>query len=90
MTANPDSDGKVQIVHVLTMDVVQYLTLLITDQARVMSDLTSVVKNTEPLRSGGRLGPRSNPTLAARLRLIIVFLCQTFLVCAVATIKLVA
>jgi TolB-like protein/Tfp pilus assembly protein PilF/class 3 adenylate cyclase len=52
------SEEKVEIAHVLTMDVVEYSTLLITEQARVIAELTGVVKNTERFRSaeaGGKL-----------------------------------
>jgi TolB-like protein/Flp pilus assembly protein TadD len=56
MSPDPDSDGKVQIVHVLTMDVVEYSTLLITDQTRVMADLTRIVKNTNGLRRAKETG----------------------------------
>ncbi len=44
------SEEKVEIAHVLTMDVVEYSTLLITEQARVIAELTGVVKNTERFR----------------------------------------
>ena len=44
------SEEKVEIAHVLTMDVVEYSTLLITEQARVIAELTAVVKNTERFR----------------------------------------
>jgi hypothetical protein len=43
---DPDSDPKVEIAHVLTMDVVEYSTLLITEQTRLMAELTRVVKET--------------------------------------------
>jgi TolB-like protein/Flp pilus assembly protein TadD len=46
----PESNLPLQIGHVLTMDVVAYSKLLITEQTRVMSDLTDVVKNTERFR----------------------------------------
>ena len=45
------SEEKVEIAHVLTMDVVEYSTLLITEQTRVMGELTSIVKNTQRYRS---------------------------------------
>jgi adenylate cyclase len=56
MTPDAGPDDKVQIVNVLTMDVVQYSTLLITEQARVMSDLTSIVRNTDRLRHAEETG----------------------------------
>src|SRR5438876_3426995 len=58
MTREAESDLKLEIGHVLTMDVVEYSTLLITEQTRVMEELTSVVKNTERFRraeAGGKL-----------------------------------
>jgi class 3 adenylate cyclase len=39
-------EEKVEIGHVLTMDVVEYSTLLINAQRRIMSDLTRIVKAT--------------------------------------------
>jgi len=45
MPSGTPSDPKVKIAHVLTMDVVEYSTLLITDQTRVMAELTRIVKN---------------------------------------------
>src|SRR5207249_5882248 len=41
---------KMEIAHVLTMDVVEYSTLLITEQSRVMAELTFIVKKTERFR----------------------------------------
>jgi len=40
------SDPKLEIAHVLTLDLVEYSTLLITDQTRVMADLNKIVRNT--------------------------------------------
>ena len=40
------SDPKLEIAHVLTMDLVEYSTLLITDQTRVMADLNKIVRST--------------------------------------------
>jgi TolB-like protein/lipopolysaccharide biosynthesis regulator YciM len=45
-----EANAKVEIAHVLTMDVVEYSKLLITEQTRVMAELTGIVKNTEPFR----------------------------------------
>ena len=45
-----EANAKVEIAHVLTMDVVEYSKLLITEQTRVMAELTSSVKNTERFR----------------------------------------
>ncbi len=39
-------DPKVEIAHVLTMDLVEYSTLLITEQTRIMADLTGIVRGT--------------------------------------------
>ena len=44
------ANAKVEIAHVLTMDVVEYSKLLITEQARVIAELTNIVKNTEQFR----------------------------------------
>jgi len=52
MSSEPEWHPKVEIAHVLTMDVVEYSTLLITEQTRVMGELTSIVKNTERFRRG--------------------------------------
>ena len=41
---------KITIAHVLSMDVVGYSLLLITDQTRVMNELTNIVKGTEQFR----------------------------------------
>jgi TolB-like protein len=50
MAPEAESDQKLEIGHVLTMDVVEYSTLLITEQTRLMAELTSVAKNTERFR----------------------------------------
>jgi TolB-like protein/Flp pilus assembly protein TadD len=52
MSSEPERHPKVEIAHVLTMDVVEYSTLLITEQMRVMGELTSIVKNTERFQHG--------------------------------------
>jgi TolB-like protein/Tfp pilus assembly protein PilF len=44
------SDPKVEIAHILTMDVVEYSTLLITEQSRIMAELKRVVRNTTRFR----------------------------------------
>ncbi len=51
MPSGATSDPKVEIAHVLTMDVVEYSTLLITDQTRVMGELTRIVKEASRFRS---------------------------------------
>ena len=45
-----EANAKVEIAHVLTVDVVEYSKLLITEQTRVMAELTSIVKSTERFR----------------------------------------
>ncbi len=50
MSSQAERHPKVEIAHILTMDVVEYSTLLITEQTRVMTELTGVVKNTERFR----------------------------------------
>jgi TolB-like protein/Tfp pilus assembly protein PilF len=50
MTPEPQSDPKVEIAHVLTMDVVEYSTLLITEQSRIMAQLTEIVQSTARFR----------------------------------------
>ena len=46
MPSDAPSDPNIRIAHVLTMDVVEYSTLLITEQTRVMAELTRIVKET--------------------------------------------
>jgi hypothetical protein len=46
MSAGTESDPKVEIGHVLMMDVVEYSTLLITEQSRIMSELKRIVRKT--------------------------------------------
>jgi TolB-like protein/class 3 adenylate cyclase len=50
MAAESESDPKVEIAHVLTMDVVEYSTLLITEQTRIMAELTRIVRGTARFR----------------------------------------
>jgi TolB-like protein/Flp pilus assembly protein TadD len=45
-----EANPKVEIAHVLAMDIVEYSTLLITEQTRVMGELTNIVKNSERFR----------------------------------------
>jgi TolB-like protein/Flp pilus assembly protein TadD len=45
-----EANAKVEIAHVLTVDVVEYSKLLITEQTRVIAELTSIIKNTERFR----------------------------------------
>ena len=44
MPSDAQSGPKIEIAHVLTMDVVAYSTLLITEQTRLMAQLTGIVK----------------------------------------------
>src|ERR1700740_1041181 len=50
MPPDSESDPNFEIAHVLTMDVVAYSTLLITEQTRVMEELTRIAKSTERFR----------------------------------------
>jgi TolB-like protein/Tfp pilus assembly protein PilF len=50
MTPHPEPDPKLEIAHVLTMDVVGYSTLLITEQSRVLAELTGIVRSTARFR----------------------------------------
>jgi hypothetical protein len=44
MSSDSPSDSKLEIAHVLTMDVVGYSTLLINEQSRVLADLNRIVR----------------------------------------------
>jgi hypothetical protein len=68
--AEADSDPQVEIAPVLAMDVVEYSTLLVTEQSRLVGELTRVVKetprfvtsdNSERRRAAGRY-PRQDCT----------------------------
>jgi TolB-like protein/Tfp pilus assembly protein PilF len=50
MTGEAGLDPKMEIAHVLNMDVVEYSTLLITEQMRVLGELARIVKNTDRFR----------------------------------------
>ena len=59
MTSEPKSGPKVEIAHVLNMDVVGYSTLLITEQSQIIAELidTGIVAGSEAdqnIRVGGR------------------------------------
>jgi hypothetical protein len=56
MLSDATSDSKVEIAHVLTMDVIEYSTLLITEQTRVLDELTRVVKETARFRRSDAAG----------------------------------
>ena len=45
MPPDVEPDLKLEIAHVLTIDVVAYSTLLIQEQRRVMADLTKIVRH---------------------------------------------
>ena len=50
MTPEGESRPKVEIGHVLMLDVVEYSTLLITEQSRIMSELKRIVRSTARLQ----------------------------------------
>ncbi len=50
MAAETQSDPKLEIAHVLTIDVVEYSTLLIVEQRQVLSNLNSIVRSTASFR----------------------------------------
>jgi TolB-like protein/Flp pilus assembly protein TadD len=50
MTSEPESGSKVEIAHVLNMDVVGYSTLLITEQSQIIAELTRIVRGTARFR----------------------------------------
>ena len=50
MAVEREANPKVEIAHVLTIDIVEYSTLLITEQTRVMGELKNIVKNNERFR----------------------------------------
>jgi hypothetical protein len=56
MVSERAPDPRVEIAHVLSMDVVGYSLLLITDQTRIMADLGGVVKNTGQFRRADAAG----------------------------------
>ncbi len=51
MAADSEPELKLEIAHVLTIDVVAYSTLLIHDQSRVMAELTKIVRNAPRFRA---------------------------------------
>jgi hypothetical protein len=65
MLSDAPSDPKIEIAHVLTMDLVEYSTLLITEQTRVMGATISArgsgaIAQCPPIHRSGetnRLGP---------------------------------
>ncbi len=51
MAADSEPDLKLEIAHVLTLDVVAYSTLLIHEQSRIMAELTRIVRNAPRFRA---------------------------------------
>ena len=56
MAAPAEPAPKVKIAHVLSTDVVGYSLLLITEQTRVMNQLTTIVQNTDQVRQADAQG----------------------------------
>ena len=52
MAAEIDPEPKLEIAHILTMDVVEYSTLFITQQREVMQELNQVVRQSARFRQG--------------------------------------
>jgi TolB-like protein/Tfp pilus assembly protein PilF len=51
-----DAEQKVKIAHVLAMDIVGYSTLLITEQTRVIAELTKITRSTQRFRDADAQG----------------------------------
>ena len=56
MSSDNPSDSKLEIAHVLTMDVVGYSTLLINEQSRVLADLNRIVREAARFREADAHG----------------------------------
>ncbi len=56
MSSDSPSDSKLEIAHVLAMDVVGYSTLLINKQSRVLADLNRIVRETARFREADAQG----------------------------------
>ncbi|MFL6529644.1 MAG: hypothetical protein ACJ8KX_04175, partial [Chthoniobacterales bacterium] len=56
MSAEPEADLKLEIAHVLTIDVVAYSTLLIHEQGRYMAELNRIVRNAPCFRAAEAAG----------------------------------
>ncbi len=56
MAVEGESDLKLEIAHVLTMDVVAYSTLLIHEQSRLMADLIKIVRSSPYFREAEEAG----------------------------------
>src|SRR6266702_642143 len=50
MAVEPEVNPKVEIAHILTMDVIEYSTLLIDEQSRMMAELTRTVRSAARFR----------------------------------------
>ena len=46
MATDTKPDPKMEIAHVLNIDLVEYSTLLITEQSRIMAELKRIVRST--------------------------------------------
>src|SRR5437773_9303341 len=56
MSSDSPSDSKLEIAHVLAMDLVSYSTLLINKQSRVLADLNRIVRETARFREADAQG----------------------------------
>jgi adenylate cyclase len=56
MADEAEGAPKLEIAHILTMDVVGYSTLLINEQTRIMAELTRIVRATERFRQAEAVG----------------------------------
>jgi len=56
MSSDSPSDSKLEIAHVLAMDLVGYSTLLINKQSRVLADLNRIVRETARFREADAQG----------------------------------
>src|SRR5207248_9176093 len=56
MSSDRPSDPKLEIAHVLAMDVVGYSTLLINEQSRVLADLNRIVRDAARFREADAQG----------------------------------
>jgi hypothetical protein len=63
-------DPKVEIAHVLIMDVFECSTLLITEQSRIMAPLTKIVQSTARVRQADAEDKLLRRQLATRMALV--------------------
>ncbi len=56
MTAEPNSDSRLEIAHVLFMDIVGYSKLLVDEQSDLARQLNLIVRNTEEFRAAEAAG----------------------------------